>query len=126
MVACLKALKSEHQVELLVIRWPSVSDAPFDESGYSWIDQLYLKSDFSVRQLEEIVQSFDPDAVLMPGWIDRDYLRVAHGLKSRGVLVIAGSDTQWKGSFKQRLAALVSRVYLHASIDVLWVASGAA
>lgn len=121
--ACLKALKNNYDVELLVFRWPVVSDAPFDERKvFGWIDQLHEKQHLKAAEILEIVAAFDPDAVFISGWIDPDYLKVARAMKARNVPVIAGSDTQWTGGVRQRVGKFLSPWYLHSAIDVLWVA----
>jgi glycosyltransferase involved in cell wall biosynthesis len=48
-------------------------------------------------------------------------LRFCRIFKKRGVLAIAGCDTQANGSFRQYLAGIIAPYYLHKSIDVLWV-----
>lgn len=123
MAACLKALKANHDIELLVFRWPVVKDAPFDEARvFGWIDQLHEKTAMGAEKILEIVEAFDPDMVFIPGWIDADYLRVARTLKRRGVPIVAGCDTQWTGSVRQRVSKYLAPWYLHNAIDALWVA----
>lgn len=123
MAACLRTLKANHNIELLVFKWPVVRDAPFDEARlFGWIDQLYEKTNLGADQILKIVDAFDPDLVFVPGWIDPDYLRVARTMKRRGVPVVAGCDTQWTGSVRQRVSTYLAPWYLHSAIDVLWVA----
>lgn len=121
MAACLKALKNQYPVELLVFRWPAVKDAPFDDDVFTWIDHLHEKKDMNAAQVLKIVSGFRPDGVLIPGWIDADYLRVARVMKRRKIPVVAGCDTQWTGSLRQRLSRYLSPWFLHTAIDVLWV-----
>ncbi len=122
MAACLKTLKDEYDVELLVIRWVPAREAPFDASHFAWIDTLHNKQDLSRDELFAAVHRFDPQAILMVGWMDSDYLDIARQVRKQGVPVVAGCDTQWNGSIRQQLGRLTSRWYLHPAIDVLWVA----
>ncbi len=123
MAACLKALKDEYHVELLVMKWPVVSDAPFDEKEmFGWIDRLYEKQDLKAEEILDILDDFDPQGIFMPGWIDLDYLKVARVMKRRNIPVVAGSDTQWAGTLRQRVSKYLAPWYLHPAIDVLWVA----
>ena len=123
MAACLKALKQEHGVELLVFRWKPATSAPFDAHLFDWIDTLYDKKDCSRDKMVAEIAAFDPHAILMAGWMDRDYLHTARQLRKLGVPVVAGSDTQWRGSARQHLANALASWYLHPAIDILW-ASG--
>ncbi len=123
MAACLKTLKSRFDVELLVYRWPVAKDAPFDEQDtFGWIDQLYSKDDQTAEDILRKVEAFAPDGVFIPGWMDQDYLKVARVLKRRHIPVVAGSDTQWEGTLRQRASKYLAPWYLHTAIDALWVA----
>jgi glycosyltransferase involved in cell wall biosynthesis len=71
--------------------------------------------------MEGLVGSFRPDAVLVSGWVDSGYNRLCRRLKAEGIPVVAGCDTQWKGSWRQHVAALAAPWHVHRFIDVLWV-----
>ena len=122
MASCLQHLKESADVELLVYRWAPATDAPFDDDIFAWIDRLLIKSDQSADDIARVLEDFSPDALLISGWMDQDYMRVARRFRSRGVPVIAGCDTQWKGTARQQIARVVAPWYLHSAIDVLWVA----
>jgi glycosyltransferase involved in cell wall biosynthesis len=122
MAACLKTLREEHGVELLVFRTPPADTAPFDDRHFTWISELYDRSQYSSGEISEIVDQFSPDAVFMVGWAYEDYLRVARRLERHDIPVIAGSDAQWTSSIRQQLARVIAPWYLHSAIDVLWVA----
>jgi len=122
MAACLKALKHEYGVKLLVYRWRPSSNAPFEERHFESIDALHTKQDETNAELAETVHRFAPHGILMAGWMDRDYLQVARQIRRDGVPVVAGCDTQWSGSLRQRVGQLTAPWYLHSAVDVLWVA----
>ncbi len=54
--------------------------------------------------------------------MDQDYLKVARVLKRRHIPVVAGTDTQWQGTLRQRFSKYLAPWYLHTAIDALWVA----
>lgn len=122
MSACLKTLKDQHGVELLVFRYVPANEAPFDSGHFDWIDVLHSRSDFNREGIASEVFRFNPQAILMVGWMDDDYLHVARQCRQKGIPVIAGCDTPWKGSFRQHLAKVIAPWYLHSAIDILWVA----
>ncbi|WP_251929733.1 glycosyltransferase family 4 protein [Salinibacter ruber] len=120
--ACLKALATyEDDIRLQVFRWPASDNAPFDPATFDWIDELSVKKGQSTQELETAVRSFSPDAILMSGWIDSEYLSVARAFESPHVPVVAGCDTQWTGDLRQQAGRLLAPWYLHSAIDVLWV-----
>lgn len=121
MSACLNALRDEYGIELLVVRYPTSGEAPFDSDTFTRIDHVYNRSDLDLDRLRGIVNEFSPDAMYLSGWFDRQYLQVAREARKRGIPVVAGMDRQWRGSLKQRAASWTAGVYLHPAIDVLWV-----
>ena len=122
MATCLRTLRDTYDVELLVVRIPPVDEAPFDSRHFDWIDRLYDRDVLDRPEMDRVLCEFSPDAVLMSGWFDKDYLKVARSMRRRGVLVVAGSDAQWMGTWRQHGARLIAPWYLHSAIDVLWVA----
>ncbi|QXD16179.1 glycosyltransferase family 4 protein [Rhodocaloribacter litoris] len=106
---------------MLVVRHAPAPDAPYDPSLFAWIDRLYDRHTLSRAEMLEKIRDFRPDVLFMAGWFDRDYLAVARAMRKDGIPVIAGCDTQWTGSLRQRMASVVAPWYLHPAIDVLWV-----
>ncbi len=121
MAACLRALKERTGGEMLVVRHAPAANAPFDDRHFAWIDHLYDRHALEREEILAKVRAFAPDAVFMAGWFDRDYLAVARTLRKDGVPVVAGCDTQWTGSLRQRVGRLIAPRHLHTAIDVLWV-----
>lgn len=119
--ACQKALRSLYGVKLMVVHWPISSEAPFQEEIYGHIDERIEKKGLTKFQILEKVSHFQPQAIIISGWMDKDYLFVAKRMKQKGVPIIAGSDTQFNGSLRQLIAKYISRWYLHPSIDIMWV-----
>lgn len=121
-IACLKALKSQKQVKLLLFFWEPNQQSPFRFDNFDWCDCAYSKGDYSPAQIREITLDFNPHLLLIAGWQDKDYLKIAKLLKRRGTKVVSGLDNQWSGTWKQRLGNVTASVYLHPCIDTLWVA----
>jgi len=119
--ACLAALRARHGAEVLVIHWPVADEAPFAEAD-GWADAVYSKRGRTPAELLALLEVFAPKGILMSGWIDRDYLQLARHYRQRGVPVIAGTDTPWRGTIRQRAATLAAPRMLHSAIDTLWVA----
>jgi glycosyltransferase involved in cell wall biosynthesis len=122
LLSCLRTLKSCFNIELLVFSWAPTEDAPFDRSQFQCIDHLYLKTSYPTKNIIEILETFCPDAIYIAGWRDKDYLKVANFFKKQGIPIICGLDNQWEGSWRQKIGSILAPLYLHPSIDVLWVA----
>ncbi|MGC4057881.1 MAG: hypothetical protein QM743_07135 [Chitinophagaceae bacterium] len=67
------------------------------------------------------IQSFKPDLVFCAGWMYRMYLSWCRTLKARGTHTICAMDTQWKGSFRQRLHLLIAPCTIQPSFTHAWV-----
>jgi len=122
MVSCWKALHDLHGVELLVYYYEPSTEAPFEFGTLDWIRHRLPRREASESEMVHRLGEFNPDAVIMSGWMDNGYLRVARAMRRRGVPVIAGLDGQWEGTLRQHIGVVASPVLLRSSIDVLWAA----
>jgi glycosyltransferase involved in cell wall biosynthesis len=121
-LASLYALKTQHDVELMVFYWGEEKNAPFELGKLDWIDHYHNREQHSVEQIEEIVLKFAPHGVYMSGWMDKGYLEVAKKARLQGIPVIAGLDGQWNGTLRQRVGSTMASRLLHPAIDVIWAA----
>jgi len=118
-LACIEALLKE-EVSVLLIRWPVNEEAPF-QFDFDEKLQIYDRSALSRSEMEDLTGNFNPDLVLVSGWIDKDYLSLARKMRKRGTPVVSGLDNQWTGSSRQRLATLASPYFIKRNFDLLWV-----
>ncbi|MFT5819430.1 MAG: glycosyltransferase involved in cell wall biosynthesis [Crocinitomix sp.] len=116
-MACVQSLSQ--QAEVLVIRWPTNAEAPFE---FEKSDQLNVlkKSDYTVPQLKELLTEFSPDIVVCSGWMDKDYLKLVKGL-NKDVKRVLSLDNHWNGTLKQKIAAFISPFYLKKIFTHAWV-----
>ena len=116
-MACADSL-SEH-AEVLVVRWPTNSEAPFEFKNSEKL-QIVTKTDYSNEELKNLLTEFNPDIVVCSGWMDKDYLRLVKGL-GKDTKKVLSLDNHWTGSLKQRIAALVSPFYIKRYFTHAWV-----
>jgi len=119
--AVLRALVKQANTELLLVHYPTSNNAPLSDECFSGIPTLCVSPKASHSELMTIYEEFKPDVLLISGWIDKRYLKIARHARRSGVLTIAGSDTQWRGSARQLLARFIAPSMLKPAIDVLWV-----
>ena len=108
-------------MELLIYAWPAQQAAPFDPSLFGGLGTVRNRKCRSPLQLGTELVEFSPDLILASGWADAGYVKVCREMRKRGVPVVAGCDTQWKGNLRQHLAAWTSGLHVRRAIDVLWV-----
>ncbi len=114
---CCEELSKEAEVH--IVRWPVNKEAPFKFTFFDGL-RVYDKQDFTYSELELKVKAIDPDVIVCSGWIDRDYLKIA-GQFCKTKTTVMTCDTQWTGSAKQYLAAILSRFFLLPRFHFVWV-----
>lgn len=118
-LACIRKLISDNDVEVHVIHWPINREAPFAFDFPAGIS-FYDRKQFDFKSLKEKVRYISPDFIYCSGWMDREYMAVAQGYKSK-IPVVIGLDTKWTGTFRQQVACVLSRVTLHKVFSHCWV-----
>lgn len=123
LTACLKELKKRYQVKLLVIHLPINPEAPFALERFNWIDiRIEKKEHITVDIIRSKLLEFQPDVILMGGWLrDKDYLKITRDKSFSKIPIIGGMDMPWKGTLRQHIGRIISPFYLRPSIDYMWV-----
>ena len=122
MNACLRELASRPGVELMVAHQTTGSDAPFDKGQFSWMPsriEYVGRPDRGV--LLRQVEAFAPEVLLVSSWHSSEYRHVLRCLRPRPLRVLC-MDNQWRGTLKQHLGVIVSRLYVRRLYDVAFVA----
>ena len=110
-----------YDAEVHVVHWDHKKLTPY-AIPYLKNVVFYNRSDFNYTKLVSLVKSIMPNIVYVSGWMDKDYLKVCTELKSMGIPIVAGCDTQWKGSFRQIVASFLFRLTYKRSLSYIWVA----
>jgi glycosyltransferase involved in cell wall biosynthesis len=118
-IACLKALHNEHDVEIHLVRWPINPEAPFKIEIPKGIRD-YDKSTLGRKGLLELAEEIKPNIIFCPGWMDKDYLHIARKYKGK-VPIVAGMDNKWEGKPKQKVASLIGRYGPLRNFDGMFV-----
>ena len=105
--------------EVSIVRWPVNKEAPF-KFEYSEKIKIYNKNDYSFEALKKLVDEIQPDMIVCSGWIDKDYLKITKPYFGKAPTVLT-CDTHWRGSIKQYLAIVLSRVFLLNTFSHAWV-----
>lgn len=116
-LACCNQLSQHGEVH--IIRWPVNKEAPFKFQENQSL-KIYSKSDYNFVQLQQLVATINPDVIVCSGWIDKDYLKITKNYFKK-IPTVMTCDTHWNGSFKQRLATIISRFTLLNIFSHAWV-----
>lgn len=106
MAACWKQLSQQKGVQLRVIAWESTPNGDHDSFDSSMMNTINCRLLSKVEQstsgvADREIQAFDPDVVIIPGWISSGYTESILKLSVIRPRVVMGMDTPWKGSVRQ-------------------------
>lgn len=116
MAAGWRELQKYEDVKLKVVAWDTQADqqVAFDENLVSGLDCTLLaqnqRDDFA--KIASLCRDFQPDVLVVPGWMSLAYRRLALDGVSRECQVFMGMDTPWQGAPKQYLTYYRYRKFL--------------
>ena len=121
---CFRETVDQYGVEIRLVCSKPVAEAQYSDEIYrdSGILDWQFREDLGLSGVRSLIEDFKPDAILTSGWMFREYLRACKDFRRAGGVVIAFSDTQFEGRWKQRLGFLLSPWVIQPSIDVILVA----
>lgn len=122
MAACWRELASRPSVQLRVVAYRTGQDTSFSEELMQGIDWVPLDEHLRQSQtdIEKTLRDFDPDAVVIAGWINKFYTQLPATFADRRRLWIMGMDRPWQGGLRQWIAPIALRSYLQ-HINLAWV-----
>lgn len=110
-----------YNAEVDVVHWDHKKLTPYILPTIPGIN-YYKRSEYNIEKLKQLIFKSTPNIVYVSGWMDKDYLTICKILKRNGVPIVAGSDTQWKGTLKQILGILYFRLKIKKTFTYIWVA----
>lgn len=82
----------------------------------------YKKNPYTSNGLLDFVSKLNPILLVVAGWSDKVYLRIArHFKRRRNIPVVSLFDTQFLGRLKQILGIIASPLYIRTAFTHLWV-----
>jgi len=121
-VAFFRELAERNNCRLQLVYQPARSDAPYNPFDLSFCQEAFEDTIDTRPFLEERVNEFGPDVVLMSSWAYRHFMRLSKKLKKKGVYVVSTMDNQYRGTIKQRIGIATSSFFLKPCIDTFLVA----
>jgi len=112
----------DRDVDLVVFHEVSSSTAPFDPEALTQGLRAHAWSGSpDEAEVEQVLDGFDPDALLVISWNYGAYRRIARRWRGRTLRVLC-MDNQWWGTPKQWGGVAVSRLVIRPAYDVALVA----
>jgi len=105
--------------DIYIIRYPINSEAPYDFNNK--LTSVKLRTDFDTADsIITHIREISPDIIIVSGWKDKGYLKVASYFYNKIPTVLA-FDNKWKGNIKQQLSRLLSSKLLLNKFSHAWV-----
>ena len=117
-LACINELR-KYEVEIYVIRWEVNKEAPFQ---FNFIDiNETIRGQYSNDiELMKYCKEIKPDIILVSGWLDNGYLKVARYFYGK-IPTILTMDNIWKGSLRQVFSTWISPFFIRNKFSHVWV-----
>jgi len=109
--------------EVHIVNWDKNQQVPMKLKKIEGLT-FYPRSEYNYKDIINLGKKISPNMVVVSGWQDLGYLPAAFYFNSKNIPVIAGFDDQWKGSIRQKIAALFSfiirKFFSHAWVSGLY------
>lgn len=121
---CFRETVEHYGAEIRLVCSKPVSEANYSELIYreAGVRDWQFREDLGLVGIRDLIQEYQPDAIVTSGWMFREYLKACKEFRRAGGVVIAFSDTQFEGRWKQRLGFVLAPWVIQPSIDVILVA----
>jgi glycosyltransferase involved in cell wall biosynthesis len=123
--ACLKILLTEYNVSLFVIvQRPYLQPNHIKLQKFSNFSYLDLSSSDcpSEAEIKKMVADFRPSILVMSSMKRGIFVRLAKVVKRRGALTIWAADNYWKGSWRDYVNSILSRIgIIYSGFDIAWI-----
>ena len=122
-IAVIKELVTKCNAEVHIISWDKEKLTPYVPPQIEGVT-YYKKSDFNINSAQDLIFKLQPDLVFTSGWMDPFYIKLCKQIRRKNIPVIAFSDTQWKGTIKQKIGRIYFRLFYKKAFSNILV-SGA-
>jgi glycosyltransferase involved in cell wall biosynthesis len=106
--------------EVHIINYPVNKEAPFQFQNENKSIFYYDRFNYNTFELNQLIDSINPDIIFCSGWIDKEYLKICKKFKKKIPTVLC-MDTKWKGDFRQQFASIFSPFLITNKFSYAWV-----
>lgn len=119
--AVLKQLTISHNALVEVVHWDKKKLKPYVAPAIEGVT-LHSRSELNDLGIREIADVFQPELVVISGWMDKGYFPTALTARKRGIPVVTCFDDQWLATNRQQLGSIYFRLFLRKFFSHAWVA----
>lgn len=114
-------LVKTYAAKITAIHWDKNKLTPYQVPSVEGVIYIPRSTFEDKEKMLSFAEELHPDLIYCAGWIDGFYNYVAKEMKKKGVVTVAGSDTQWRGG-RQWANVLLSRFRQRKWFSYIWVA----
>ena len=118
-IGVMRALVKDYGMQVDCVYWDDRKRTPFipgNEPGITF----YKRSGFDDITLRKFIEERNPVIIYVVGRMDELYLKTALYFRHKSHIV-TGSDNQWTGSIKQKIALILSGLLYRRYFEYFWV-----
>jgi len=120
-VACFNQLSQDYLVDIIVIQLDHAKLTPYNADSGLLNGKIINKSTFENKsKFIDFCIDFDPNLILISGWMDEDYLKICRYFIQRSVEVVSFLDNQWQNTYRQRLSTLFPKYFFKRNFTKIW------
>lgn len=83
----------------------------------------YQLKDFTRSTLLKLIIGLKPEIMVVAGWAVADFVWASKQIKRKlNIPVVSYSDTQWQGTWRQKVNGVISKWHLQKAFSHIWVA----
>ena len=114
MAACWRALHQSSEIDLFVLAFQARTETAFADQLMDGLPCYLLDQNerHDETLIQTMVQSEQPDVVVLCGWLHSAYRQLVTHPSSKDIAFVMGMDTPWWDTWKQKFAPLALRSYL--------------
>ncbi|MFZ1704669.1 MAG: glycosyltransferase family 4 protein [Saprospiraceae bacterium] len=120
--AVILELVNTFQCNVTVIEATKFKQTPFIANKDNFYKYKTKETFLTYNALKRYCIDFDPTIIYISGWMDKNYMSIGSFFKKSGIPVVAGIDAQWKGTTRQYIASVFSKILIQPFFTHIWVA----
>lgn len=118
-LVAIKSLINYYNAEVHAFNYEDDNTIPNDIKGLI----TYRLKDFNEKELLNKISEINPAMLVSAGWFVKEYVRASKKIsKHLKIPTVVYSDTQWRGTLRQRINSIVSPFHLKKAFTHIWVA----
>lgn len=121
-ISLLKEIVNTYKYPIVVIYEDKNNKTPFKAPN---VKGVTFKGESEFKATEDLklyIINLNVILVRTSGWVNKDYLKVSKYLKSKGVVSVVVSDTQWKNTLRQTIGSIFYGWYIRSCFTKMMVA----